>query len=219
MRLALDAQDKWLGTMPHVPVYLRVWMRVYHHISSTVHIFTFATFKLLNTTCRPEALVVKSKLLETETHLAGEMTTTTTLDPWLQWFFVAKMHRMIFVCLVFNRFSPCNDWGVVSNIFLFSSLLGEMIQFDFCDIFQMGWNHRLVFVCPVFNRFSPCNEVTTQAPLTLVMTTITTTPGGLRQRISTYLGHKFAQVPSLGISSCYQPNRLQENLLIMLISA
>lgn len=170
MRLALDAQDKWLGTMPHVPVYLRVWMRVYHHISSTVHIFTIATFKLLNTTCRPEALVVKSKLLETETHLAGEMTTTTTLDPWLQWFFVAKMHRMIFVCLVFNRFSPCN-------------------------------------------------EVTTQAPLTLVMTTVTTTPGGPCQRTSTYLGHKFAQVPSLGISSCYQQNRLQENLLIMLISA
>ena len=26
---------------------------------------------------------------------------------------------------------------------LFSSLLGEMIQFDYCNIFQMGWNHQL----------------------------------------------------------------------------
>ena len=29
-------------------------------------------------------------------------------------------------------------WLVVSTIFLFSPLLGEMIQFDYCAIFQMG---------------------------------------------------------------------------------
>ena len=35
-------------------------------------------------------------------------------------------------------------WLVVSNIFLFLPLLGEMIQFDE-HIFQMGWfNHQLV---------------------------------------------------------------------------
>ena len=35
-------------------------------------------------------------------------------------------------------------WVVVSNIFLCSPLLGEMIQFDE-HIFQMGWfNHQLV---------------------------------------------------------------------------
>ena len=31
---------------------------------------------------------------------------------------------------------------MVSNIVLFSSLFGEMIQFDE-HIFQMGWNHQL----------------------------------------------------------------------------
>ena len=29
------------------------------------------------------------------------------------------------------------------NYFLFSSLLGEMIHYDYSNIFQMGWNHQL----------------------------------------------------------------------------
>ena len=32
---------------------------------------------------------------------------------------------------------------MVSNIFLCSPPFGEMIQFDYCNIFQMGWNHQL----------------------------------------------------------------------------
>ena len=27
---------------------------------------------------------------------------------------------------------------------------GEIIQFDYCDIFQMGWNHQLAHVWKVF---------------------------------------------------------------------
>ena len=38
--------------------------------------------------------------------------------------------------------------------FLFSPLPGEMIQFDYCNIFQMGWNHQLVMV--VFLRSIRC---------------------------------------------------------------
>ena len=30
--------------------------------------------------------------------------------------------------------------------FLFSPLPGEMIQFDYCNIFRMGWNHQPVIV-------------------------------------------------------------------------
>ena len=54
--------------------------------------------------------------------------------------------------------------------FLFSTLLGEMIQFD-VHIFQMGWNHQLVWglqycIPPQsLNRFSPPKNVTETFPI------------------------------------------------------
>ena len=38
---------------------------------------------------------------------------------------------------------PCYLVGGGFKHFWFSPLLVEMIQFDYCDIFQMGWNHQL----------------------------------------------------------------------------
>ena len=43
--------------------------------------------------------------------------------------------------------------GGNSKIFLCSLLLGEMIQFDYSNIFQMGWNHQAAnFQDPVMNQ-------------------------------------------------------------------
>ena len=40
----------------------------------------------------------------------------------------------------------CRRWGTFLGggfkYFLFSSLLGEDSHFDYCNIFQMGWNHQ-----------------------------------------------------------------------------
>ena len=41
--------------------------------------------------------------------------------------------------------------------FWFSPPLGEMIQFDYCNIFQMSWNHQLVLHC--FGHLQLCVSV------------------------------------------------------------
>ena len=42
-------------------------------------------------------------------------------------------------------FREYRDWLFVVDIFFPTPLPGEMIQFDYCNIFQMGWfNHQLV---------------------------------------------------------------------------
>ena len=48
-----------------------------------------------------------------------------------------------------NNFKMVSSWLVVSNIFSFTRICGEMIQFD-DHIFQMGWFNHL----PCFKRWS-----------------------------------------------------------------
>ena len=56
---------------------------------------------------------------------------------------ICAFKGLIWYCIN-HPFEPI--WVVVSNIFLFSSLFGEMIQFDE-HIFQMGWfNHQLAII-------------------------------------------------------------------------
>ena len=42
-----------------------------------------------------------------------------------------------------NGLKPKTTTWWLTNIFYFSPLPGEMMQFDYCNIFQMGWNQKL----------------------------------------------------------------------------
>ena len=50
--------------------------------------------------------------------------------------------------------------------FLFSPLPVEMIQFDYCNIFQMGWNHQLVFHDQNSSGFGQNNHMAWKEPTT-----------------------------------------------------